>query len=124
MFLASTVRLFPSAESFMVAVLMTFPLTFSVLSQAVGFTLLYEIIVPHGVGTSLPSVLKVQDWPDVVTFMSPPAACSYVMVCSPKSLFATFNFHLPTYGASAAHALRATTSITTPNRNEPLIPHR
>ena len=94
--LLSRLSIFPSAESFIVEVLLTLPLVFSVISHVLASTVLAAMVMPQGVMLSLPSVLKVYDWPSMVAFISPPGICSYVTEVSPKSLLAAFIFHLPT----------------------------
>src|SRR5713226_1966489 len=98
MSLELTVRVLPSAESFTVSVPVSLPLARLIVSQVVASTLFHAVVVPQGVGYSLPSALNVYDTPSALTFVSPPAICSYVTVVSPKSLFATFSFHFPLKG--------------------------
>src|SRR5215831_3128008 len=93
--LESMLSVLPSLESLIVPVAVTFPFVFSVTSHVFGSTSFQAMVMPHGVITSLPSVLKVYDWPSIVAFISPPDTDSYMTVVSPKLLFATFIFHVP-----------------------------
>src|SRR5262249_41701527 len=74
----------PSPESLTVPVAVTFPFVLSVTSQVFGSTSFQAMVMPQGVITSLPSVLKLYDWPSMVVFISPPDIDSYMTVVSPK----------------------------------------
>ena len=69
--LLSRVSIFPSAESFMVELLLTLPLVFSV-TPRIGIRGLDRHRGAPGSRIVLAAVLKVYDWPSMVTFISPP----------------------------------------------------